>query len=708
MSRSMLSLAILCLHVSLFGQVKVDLDKSVPIWLETDETTNVSKLKWIADPNAVNYMVHSSDTEPDLTPLATLDGSVTEYEIGELVVGQEYGFNVLKGTQGRGIIRVGKMLPPAHIRGRCLMVIDDILIQPLEKELEQLYMDLQMDGWTVDTIHVSQTDEVIAVKSRIEAWYNAEYERSQSLFLLGHVPVPYSGNAAHDGHNNHQGAWSADVFYGEFDGLWRDITVNNTSPSRDKNKNVPFDGKYDNTLIPSDIDLEIGRVDFNDLPAFEEDEIELTRQYLNKAHAFKTGSNPYPRRALVENNFGGFAEGFGQSGWRNFPTMFRGDSVSIQNYEVVLENDKYLWSYACGGGSYTSCAGVGNTANLWATKELKTVFTMTFGSYFGDWDSTNNFLRSALGCGDILTNAWSGRPVWNFYHMSLGKHIGYSARASQNASGYFYNPGFSSRSAHIALMGDPTLRLHPMIPPASITATYEEGDISVLWEESSDAQEGYLLYRKENDMDWVLLAEIDEGTQYQDICVNSFTTYEYMVKSLKLEHSGSGSYFNTSLGVSTSIESGENTMIATYYVDADMDGYGDSENFVMECALPPGFSEIGMDCDDMNSDIYPGAEEIQNNGIDEDCDGEDLLVYTEDLDKLSIKIYPIPSHERLYISLDSQNDIRFKIYSSIGRLIKQGTVSEFIDIETFEGGSYFLQLSDSNNRIIQTTYFIKI
>ena len=91
-------------------------------------------------------------------------------------------------------------------------------------------------------------------------------------------------------------------------------------------------------------------------------------------------------------------------------------------------------------------------------------------------------------------------------------------------------------------MGDPTLRLHPVIPSESISATFMEGDISVSWEESADAEDGYLLYRKENGKDWQLLAAIEEGVEYVDICVNSFTTYEYMVKSIKLEHSGSGSW----------------------------------------------------------------------------------------------------------------------------------------------------------------------
>jgi len=62
-------------------------------------------------------------------------------------------------------------------------------------------------------------------------------------------------------------------------------------------------------------------------------------------------------------------------------------------------------------------------------------------------------------------------------------------------------------------------------------------------------------------------------------------------------------------------------LLNTYYVDNDNDGFGNPNQSVVACSLPPGFVENADDCDDSNNTVYLGAEEICGDGIDNDCDG---------------------------------------------------------------------------------------
>ncbi len=61
----------------------------------------------------------------------------------------------------------------------------------------------------------------------------------------------------------------------------------------------------------------------------------------------------------------------------------------------------------------------------------------------------------------------------------------------------------------------------------------------------------------------------------------------------------------------------------TYFRDFDGDGFGRPNSELIACAgTPPlGYAVAGTDCDDLNREVFPGAEEFCNRR-DDDCDGE--------------------------------------------------------------------------------------
>lgn len=74
---------------------------------------------------------------------------------------------------------------------------------------------------------MDRNDKVTNVKSKIKTWADTRQDSNLVVFLLGRVPVPYSGDIAPDGHqNDHRGAWPCDGYYACLEGIWTDNTVN--------------------------------------------------------------------------------------------------------------------------------------------------------------------------------------------------------------------------------------------------------------------------------------------------------------------------------------------------------------------------------------------------------------------------------------------------------------------------------------------------
>lgn len=71
--------------------------------------------------------------------------------------------------------------------------------------------------------------------------------------------------------------------------------------------------------------------------------------------------------------------------------------------------------------------------------------------------------------------------------------------------------------------------------------------------------------------------------------------------------------------------------------DGDGDGFTTDGDPVGACAAPSGYATASEeeDCDDAEASVYPGAEEVPDDGIDQDCDGEDTVTPETDTESES-------------------------------------------------------------------------
>jgi hypothetical protein len=144
----------------------------------------------------------------------------------------------------------------------------------------------------------------------------------------------------------------------------------------------------------------------------------------------------------------------------------------------------------------------------------------------------------------------------------------------------------------------------------------------------------------------------------------------------------------------------EGLTFSDYFMDADNDGFGDINNSVNDCEHPTGFVLDSTDCDDSNDMINPDAEDIVNNGIDEDCDGMDAVSSVEEILATTIKLSPNPASSFLTIETDTDFDT-FSINAINGKVLIDGDFTDKIDLVNLRSGIYFLMMDGDSGRAIK-------
>ncbi|MCX7737571.1 MAG: T9SS type A sorting domain-containing protein [Candidatus Kapabacteria bacterium] len=500
------------------------------------------------------------------------DGVIYEYKI----------IKINKDNKGYGYLCTGIEVPAKEYKGRLLLIIDKTVAPHLELELERYKMDLIGDGWVVKEYLVPRSEEfdpvaVLNIKNIIDYEYHSYPADLKAVILFGRIAVPYSGNYAFDGHFNHVGAWPADVYYGIINGQWTDIYVNNQNADSSFNHNIPFDGKFDQTNIPNRVILQIGRIDFYNLPVFKESEIELLRNYLDKNHNFRHKKFNVPIRSIIDDGFGMYSpEAFASNAWTNFSALMPEDSIYEGGFMERLKKEPYFWAYGCNSGAFDNILSIAY-ADQFASQEANAIFTLYLGSWLGDWNTKNNLLRASIASSpSILGSFFSGRPFWHFHQMSMNESIGFCTVISQNNKNLYESAGMNGYNGiHIALMGDPTIRMYYVTPPENLrlalsTVSGNKMINQLNWDAVNDDIIGYNIYRTTdlNAKFKKLNDSLIKGTFYKDTVISS-NKYIYMLKSVKLEKSYTGSFFNESQGKFLTVDK-INSILESYNIVSEL------------------------------------------------------------------------------------------------------------------------------------------
>ena len=133
--------------------------------------------------------------------------------------------------------------------------------------------------------------------------------------------------------------------------------------------------------------------------------------------------------------------------------------------------------------------------------------------------------------------------------MGLGEPLGHGLLSTVND-----NPPHLSGDNNrvLAILGDPTLRLHILTPPSNVRATNDRGVVKLTWS-SGESGSKHFVYRGSNKAGPFtrISKKFVESPMFTDEQPSKDEAV-YMVRALRLVTSGCGSYTNLSQGIFSS------------------------------------------------------------------------------------------------------------------------------------------------------------
>lgn len=139
-----------------------------------------------------------------------------------------------------------------------------------------------------------------------------------------------------------------------------------------------------------------------------------------------------------------------------------------------------------------------------------------------------------------------------------------------------------------------------------------------------------------------------------------------------------------------------------WYIDNDGDGFG-AGTPIFACESPgSNYVNQGGDCNNSDATIYPGAIDIPDDGIDQNCDGVDGYLALQENEVLQAAVVPNPSHGLMQVTVSTLESVQITLTDLNGKACFNTAMSNGIaqlDLSHLQSGMYIMNISSASSNI---------
>lgn len=152
----------------------------------------------------------------------------------------------------------------------------------------------------------------------------------------------------------------------------------------------------------------------------------------------------------------------------------------------------------------------------------------------------------------------------------------------------------------------------------------------------------------------------------------------------------------------------------TYYQDSDGDGYGvttTTTTAIISGCSPAGYATRSGDCNDSDAAINRYATETYNDGIDNNCDGNEVVYSTTTIDSSgtvgSYNSIGVDSNHKIHIAYydETNGDLKYATNSSgawvTSTIESTGTVGTYVSLEITGDDDIYISYFDTTNNSLK-------